>query len=69
MTLTVTVRHHPDERVWYVHESEVPGLHAEAPTLDALVAVIGDLAPELAAANLPSADSESNAGIAVRQSL
>ncbi|HUE46946.1 MAG TPA: DUF1902 domain-containing protein [Aestuariivirgaceae bacterium] len=55
MQFTVTVCHDEDEGVWYVQSSDVPGLNAEAPTLDALVEVVTDLAPELVAANLPDA--------------
>ena len=47
--LNVTVRHDERVPVWYVDESELPGLHAEAETLDELVEIIEDLAPDLAA--------------------
>ena len=53
MQFTVTVDHDEKEGVWFVQSSDVPGLHAEAPTLDELVDVIAELAPELVAANLP----------------
>ena len=53
MSLTVSVSHDKDVGVWYVLSSDVPGLHAEAETLDEMVAVIAELAPELIAANLP----------------
>ncbi|MDR7037570.1 hypothetical protein J2X36_002317 [Methylobacterium sp. BE186] len=65
MPLTVTVRYDPEEPVWYVHDSEVPGLHAEAQTLDALVGVIGDLVPDLAAVNLPQENAGGGREIAV----
>jgi len=52
-TLAVIVSRDEKESVWYILSSDVPGLHAEAGTLDELVAIIGDLAPELIAANLP----------------
>lgn len=55
--LAVTVRHDAAAGVWYVHESDLPGLHAEGPTLDALVAAIEAVVPDLIEANLPpSAD-------------
>ena len=37
--------------VWYVADSDVPGLAAEAPTLDELHAVLRDRIPELIEAN------------------
>jgi len=55
MEYTVVVSHDAKEAVWFVQSSDVPGLNAEAPTLDALVEVITDLAPDLVAANLPGA--------------
>jgi predicted RNase H-like HicB family nuclease len=51
-TLAVNVSHDKQESVWYVLSSDIPGLHAEAETLDELVAVISDVAPDLIAANL-----------------
>ena len=45
--------------------SDVPGLNAEAPTLDALVDVIADLAPDLVAANLPGAIHEGGTPISL----
>lgn len=55
MQFTVTVCHDEQEGVWYVQSSDVPGLNAEASTLDDLVDIITDLAPELVEANLPNA--------------
>ena len=52
-TLAVTVSHDKKESVWHVLSSDIPGLHAEAETLDELVAVITDVAPDLIAANMP----------------
>ncbi len=53
MHFNVTVCRDEKEGVWFVQSSDVPGLNAEAPTLDALVEAISDLAPDLVAANLP----------------
>ena len=53
MQLTVTVCHDEAERVWFVQSSEVPGLNAEAATLDALMEVIADVTPDLIAAKIP----------------
>ncbi len=50
--LAVIVSHDKQEGVWFVLSSDVPGLHAEAETLDELVDVISDVTPELIAANL-----------------
>jgi hypothetical protein len=58
MQFTVTVCHDDQEGVWFVQSSNVPGLNAEAPTLDALVEAIADLTPDLVAANLPDAAIE-----------
>ena len=51
MQYTVTVAHDEGEGVWFVQSSDVPGLNAEAATLDALVEVVAELAPELVQAN------------------
>ncbi len=51
-TLAVNVSHDSQECVWYVLSSDIPGLHAEAETLDELVAVISDVAPDLIAASI-----------------
>lgn len=56
MPFTVTVCHDEAAGVWYVHDSDLPGLHAEAATLDALVAIIADVTPDLAV-NLPETDT------------
>ena len=63
MQFTVTVSHDDQEGVWFVQSSNVPGLNAEAPTLDALVEVITDAVPDLVAANLPEAGIERGAPI------
>jgi hypothetical protein len=51
--LAVNVSHDKQESVWYVRSSDILGLHAEAETLDELVTVISDVAPDLIAANMP----------------
>jgi predicted RNase H-like HicB family nuclease len=51
MQYTVTVAHDEGEGVWFVQSSDVPGLNAEASTLDALVEVVAELAPDLIQAN------------------
>ncbi len=47
---TIRITHDPEADVWYVGESDVPGLRAEAPTADALVArlpvIVADLRDE-----------------------
>ena len=57
-TLAVNVSHDKQESVWYVLSSDIVGLHAEAETLDELVAVIADVAPDLIAANLCISDTQ-----------
>jgi len=66
MQFTVTVSHDEAEGVWFVQSSDVPGLNAEAPTLDALVEAITDLAPDLVAANLPDAGFDAGSTIPLR---
>ncbi len=56
MQFTITVSHDEKEGVWFVQSSDVPGLNAEAASLDELVDVISDLAPGLVTANLPGVD-------------
>jgi hypothetical protein len=50
--LQVTVSHDRENGVWFVTESDIPGLNAEADSFDALVEVVTDLAPDLIEANL-----------------
>lgn len=52
MKFTVTVCHDETAHVWYVHDSDLPGLRAEAFTFDELVAIIEDVTPDLVG-NLP----------------
>jgi predicted RNase H-like HicB family nuclease len=66
MQFTVTVSHDEKESVWFVESSDVPGLHAEAPTLDELVEVIADVVPELVASNLPDAGFDAGSTIPLR---
>jgi predicted RNase H-like HicB family nuclease len=66
MQFTITVSHDEHEGVWFVQSSDIPGLHAEAATLDELVEVIADLAPELVAANLPEVDLSGAESIPLR---
>lgn len=40
-----------EARVWYVCESDVPGLHAEAESQEELLEVLKDILPELIEAN------------------
>ncbi len=47
MSFTIKVSHDEAAQVWFVHESNVPGLHAEAATLDDLIAIIEDVTPDL----------------------
>jgi hypothetical protein len=65
MQFTITVCHDEKEGVWFVESSDVPGLNAEAATLDALVEVISDLAPDLIAANVPNAEIDGGAAVSL----
>lgn len=47
MSFTVKVSYDDAARVWFIHETDVPGLHAEAATLDELVTIIEDVTPDL----------------------
>ena len=66
MQFTVTVCHDEREGVWYVQSSDVPGLNAEAATLEALIEVVADLAPDLVVANLPESGFDDGAAIPLR---
>jgi hypothetical protein len=66
MQFNVAVAHDSDDGVWFVQSTDIPRLHAEAPTLDELVEVITDFAPELVAANLPDHDLTGAASISFR---
>ena len=39
--------------VWFVESSDLPGLNVEAATLDELVEIVSDVAPDLMATNMP----------------
>ncbi|MDP1699991.1 MAG: DUF1902 domain-containing protein [Aestuariivirga sp.] len=52
LNLSVNISYDEKVSVWYVLSSDIPGLHAEAESLDELVTVIADVAPDLIAANL-----------------
>ena len=58
-TLAVNVSHDKAQSLWFVLSSDIPGLHAEAETLDELVAVIAEVAPDLIVANLPKISADS----------
>jgi hypothetical protein len=53
--IVVNAARDEDAGVWFVESSDLPGLHVEAPTLDSLVEIVVDVAPDLVAANLPDA--------------
>ncbi len=53
MELRIECRWDDEARVWYVEESNVPGLAAEAPTVEALDALLDVRVPELLALNMP----------------
>jgi Domain of unknown function (DUF1902) len=49
--------------------SDVPGLHIEAETFDAFVALVHDLAPDVIAHNLPSVSGPFSIAIHARRDL
>ena len=51
--LRIEARWDEEGGVWYVSDSDVPGLHAEADTPEALLDTLRELVPELVDANLP----------------
>jgi predicted RNase H-like HicB family nuclease len=52
LNLSVDISYDEKESIWYVLSSDIPGLHVEAETLDKLVTVVSDVAPDLIVANL-----------------
>jgi hypothetical protein len=52
--LTVVCEWDGDAGVWSVTESNVPGLSAEAPTVEAMNKLLSELVPELMALNSPA---------------
>jgi predicted RNase H-like HicB family nuclease len=53
-TYTVTVRWDAEARVWYVDDSDVPGLATEADTLEQMEGKLAVMIPELLALNEPA---------------
>jgi len=49
--LKIQARWDEDAGVWYVADSDVPGLHAEAETPEALLETLRELVPELVESN------------------
>lgn len=66
MDFEVKIARDRDLGVWYVSESAIPGLNAEAATFDELVEIITDLVPDLVAANHLASDVPAGRGIPVR---
>lgn len=65
MQFLVSVRHDEKEGVWYVHSSDIPGLNAEAESLDGLIEIVSDLAPDLVMANMDMPTSGGTADISL----
>jgi hypothetical protein len=53
MKLTVNCSWDDEARVWYVEDSNVPGLAAEAPTVEAMNTLLQSRIPELIQLNMP----------------
>jgi Domain of unknown function (DUF1902) len=56
--LAVTVAFDAVAKVWFVAETDLPGLCVEAATLDEMRAVIDDVAPDLLETNVPAAQRD-----------
>ena len=48
--------------VWFVESSDIPGLNVETPSLDELVEVVRDAAPDLIEHNLPAGAAGESSG-------
>lgn len=53
MNFKINVQWDDEARVWYVEDSNVPGLVAEAPTVEAMQALLRVRVPELLELNMP----------------
>jgi predicted RNase H-like HicB family nuclease len=53
MKFTINVQWDDEAHVWYVQDSDVPGLVAEAPTVEALQSLLSVRVPELLELNMP----------------
>jgi len=53
MNFKIDVQWDDEARVWYVEESDVPGLAAEADTVEALNSLLSVRVPELLQLNVP----------------
>jgi hypothetical protein len=51
--LAITVAFDATNKVWFVADTDLPGLCVETATLDEMKAVIDDLAPDLLETNVP----------------
>jgi hypothetical protein len=59
MKFKINVQWDDEARVWYVEDSDVPGLAAEAPTVEAMQALLLVRVPELLELNMPDLHSPS----------
>lgn len=53
---TIHIDWDAEVKLWYIADSNVPGLVGEAPTLDAMLALLHDRVPEMLAENDCPAD-------------
>lgn len=51
--ITIECRWDADAKLWYVHESNLPGLGGEAPTRRAMNALLRERIPEMLKLNTP----------------
>ena len=66
-TFNVFVSHDPEEELWIVYSSGIPGLTVEAGSYEALVAIVLDAAPDLIEALLGSELKGSSIPLAIQQ--
>lgn len=50
--LTIQIEWDGEAEIWFVKESDIPGLHAEAETQDHMLEILREVIPELVQSNL-----------------
>jgi hypothetical protein len=47
MSLVVNIGFDPENKLYFVHDSDVPGLTVEAASVDEVIEIVRDVAPDL----------------------